>query len=320
MQTSAGIPAADIKDFEDFYTTKIEPVLPRLRAECRKMDISHLLYVLAAILGFGSFIGYYAGLFSGSTAAWLFVFFAAAVVFCVYLFSKRKDRFTADYKTALIKEIINHICPGLVYKPDDFIDANEYKTSRLYRRYYDYYDGDDYLEGIINDTSFRCCELHTQYDDAGNYQVTIFKGLFFVANISSRFNAGTYVWPVEKVQLSASIMDEGYRLIPMPQIADIHIRDAEFTSYFRVCGTDPQQATEILSNEMRAGMLWLRKKLNRPVSFSFVVGHCYIAIPVRDDLLEPSDYDPGDKEEIQKYFLTIGMISGVIKHLPLDAL
>ena len=52
--------------------------------------------------------------------------------------------------------------------------------------------------------------------------------------------------------------------------------------------------------------------MNIVLSFSFVAGRCFIAIPVTGELLEPTDYDPGDKEEIRKYFLTIQVMKNVI--------
>ena len=67
-------------------------------------------------------------------------------------------------------------------------------------------------------------------------------------------------------------------------------------------------------------MVQLRKQLDTAISFSFVAGHCYIALPLSKDLLEPSEYDPGDKIEMQKYFLTLKVIPEIIKQLPLDAL
>ena len=305
-----------------FYSEKIAPSLPQLREECKQADVWRFLGVAAALAGFGSFIGYYTGSFSGTLAAWLFVLFAILVVVSVYKYTQRNDRFTSDFKAAIIKKIIDHVYPGLVYKPDECITTQEYKTSSLYRYRFDYFDGDDYIEGVIGNVPFHCSELHTECDFAGNRQITIFKGMFFVATINSRFSGGTYVWPrnTPQLQLATSIMDEDYRLLPMPRVVDVHFNDPGFTEYFRVCSTWPSQANEILTAEMRSNLLNIGKAAKLPVSFSFAAGKCFIGVPFAEDLLEPTDYDPGDKEEIRKYFTSIGFITDTIKQLGLSAL
>jgi len=310
----------DIAGFEDFYAEKIGPVLPQLRKECRQMDGWGFTIIGAGLLGFLCFIGYHAEVLTGAQASWLFIFFAALVVFAVYKYAQRKDVFTADYKMAIITKIIDHICPGLVYKPGEAITAHEYKTSCLYRYRYDYFDGDDLIEGRIGNVSFHCSELDVQSDYAGNKQVTVFKGLFFVAEINERFSGGTYLWPRNRAQLSTSIMDERYRLLPMPETANVHFDDEAFTEQFRVCSTWPEQAKEILTDEIRSNLLHINSSMNIALSVSFVAGRCYIGVPLRDDLLEPSDYDPGDEIEIRKYFLTIQAVRDIISQSGLSGL
>jgi len=310
----------ETSDFENFYAEKIAPSLPELRRACRQADSWHLLIVLFALLGFGSFIAYYADFLSGTAATWFFIFFALMLVFSVFKYAQRKDRFTAAFKKAVIKSIIDHVHPGLVYKPGDCISPREYKTSSLYRYRYDYFDGDDFIGGEIDHVPFRCSELHIRSDYAGNKQVTVFKGLFFVAEINRRFTGGTYLWPRYRAQLAGSMMDESYRILPMPDVNNIHFDDAEFDERFRVCSTWPAQAEEILSAGMRTNLLYISKAVKQPVSFSFAAGKCFIGLPVAGNLLEPSDYDPGDKEEIRKYFLCIRLITNIIKRSGLAAL
>ena len=307
-------------DFETFYTEKIAPSLPQLRKECKQADTWGIVGVVAALCGFGAFISYFTKFLNGAQASWLFVLFAILVVVSVYKYTQRNDRFTDDFKAAIIKKIIDQVHPGLVYKPGDFITSGEYKTSSLYRYRFDYFDGDDYIEGVIDNVPFHCSELHTQCDFAGNKQLTIFKGLFFIAKINSRFTGGTYVWSRNSPQLATSIMDEDYRLLPMPHVVDVHFDDPVFTKYFRVCSTWPSQANEILTAEMRTNILSIRKASNLSVSFSFAAGKCFIGVPIMEDLLEPSDYDPGDKEAVRKYFTSIGFITDTIKQSGLSAL
>jgi hypothetical protein len=302
----------EISGFENFYAEKIKPSLPQLREECRQMDVWHIVGIASAIFGFLSFLGYQAEVLTGVWASWLFIFFAAGVVFSVYKYTQRNDRFTVDFKKAIIKTIIDDVSPGLVYKPDETVTSREYKTSGLYRYRYDYFDGDDYMEGVIKNVSFHCSELHVQSDYALNQQMTVFKGLFFVVKINERFTGGTYVWPRHRAQLATSRMDEGYRLLPMPRVTNVYSGDAAFDEQFRVCSTWSGQAMEILNPEIRNNILNIGRSMKIALSFSFVAGRCFIGVPLTDNLLEPTDFDPGDKEEIRKYFITIQLIVNII--------
>jgi hypothetical protein len=306
----------DANDFEHFYTTHIEPTLPQLRAETRRMDTWHLIAGIAAVSVVGVFLGYTNEYFSGNQAGVLVGICAAVGVVAFFKMANRKDKLVDDLKESIIREIIKHLCPGLDYRPDEYITPAEYKASSLFRYHYDYFDGDDLVEGVVDSVHFRCSELITQYD-AGMSQIPIFRGLFFSAKINSRFNGCTYVWPWDRVQLPTSEMDQEYRLMPMPHTSDIKTGDSEFENYYRVCSNAPSQAQEILSEKMMDNMLRLAKGIGRHIAFSFVAGRCYIAVTINKELLEPTVYDPGDKTAIKTYFDTISLIQIVIERLQL---
>lgn len=308
-------------EFDRFYTEKIAPSLQRLRRECKQADSWKLAGVIAAFLFFGTFLGYHAHFFDSDGATFLFVLFGAIVITAIYQYAIYKDSFTNDYKAVVIGEIIQYVNPGLVYKPGKMVNSLEYKASSLYRYKHDYYSGDDFIEGVIDTVSFHCSELHTQCVESGrNNQFTVFKGLFITAAIGSRFAGGTYLWPKENAQLAASVMDEYYRLQPMQHVRVVKTGEAAFDRYFRICTSAPGEAAEILSAERRNNILEICGDLQIPVSISFVAGRCFIGIPINEDLLEPGVYDPGDKEELRKYFMTVGVIATIIKKLGLVGL
>ena len=64
----------------------------------------------------------------------------------------------------------------------------------------------------------------------------------------------------------------------------------------------------------------MRQHSRSLAAFSFVAGHCYFVFPARQDLFEPPDSDPGDKDEIRKYYLNVMLIFGIIKQLGLSHL
>ncbi|MEP6948302.1 MAG: DUF3137 domain-containing protein [Ginsengibacter sp.] len=305
-----------IADFDSFYTLKLAPHIDQLRAECKTADNWGIVGLVSFLMGIVIlFFGLQLKLLKGYEG-FLFIVMVLPIVSLVK-YAQKNDIFKRDFKEFIIKEIINNISPGIIYKPDESITEREYKASSLFRRYFDYFDGSDYMAGVINNVSFHCSEICTQYDDV-NRQRTIFKGLFFVVKINDRFTGGTYVWARGEEQLPATISDERYLLMPMPRIHDIRFQDKDFEHYFRVCTTYESQAMEILSPAFRQQMINLRQHSRSLAAFSFVAGHCYFAFPASQDLLEPSDYDPGDKEEIRKYYVNVALILGIIKQLGLS--
>ena len=306
----------DASDFENFYTTHIEPSLPGLRADCKRIDNWGYVLLFAGLALAACLIGFMGGYFSGWKDAWLPICFAGLLIYATIRIANSRDKFTDDLKEAIIVEMIKHICPGSKYQTDKYITEDEYKASSLFRYRYDIFFGDDLIQGTVNNVSFRCSELHTQADGGFN----IFNGLFFSIKINPRFHGGTYVWPWDRVQLPTSMMDEEYRLMPMPNTADIKTGDSEFENYYRVCSNSPKQAQEILSEKMMDNMLRLAKGIGRHIAFSFVTGRCYVAITFNRELLDQTDYDPGDKIELKIYYDTISLIPIVIRRLELEKL
>lgn len=210
----------DIKDFETFYTQKAQPLIDDLRKEsgaAGNWGIILILSCVLAVLGFLNLIEHFTEDYRGQILFLCLLFVAIST----YLFTKKKDNYTDHFKNTIIQQVIEFLNSGLTYIPSDVIAKEEYKASSLYRHYFDYYDGDDYIEGIYKNVPFRCSELHTQYDlvnpKYAGRQRTIFKGLFFAADISHDYRACTYIWSRGEEQIGVSIADERYRLMNMPK-------------------------------------------------------------------------------------------------------
>jgi hypothetical protein len=108
-------------------------------------------FVVAIIM---IYLGLQLKLFKGYEG-FLFIVMVPAIVSLIK-YTQKNDVFKRDFKEFIIKEIINNISPGIIYKPDESITEREYKASSLFRRYFDYFDGSDYMEGMINNVSPHC--------------------------------------------------------------------------------------------------------------------------------------------------------------------
>ena len=56
------------------------------------------------------------------------------------------------------------------------------------------------------------------------------------------------------------------------------------------------------------------------MAFSFVAGHCYVAVGAVEDLFEPSKRQVVDKEQVMKYYYTVSTILNIIDQLSLNEL
>lgn len=312
-----------IKDFDDFFRLKIEPLLPELEQE----DKSIIHWRNAAIISGAILLFFIAGgIFKFLDDASLFPITLTAggiAIISLYNYIVKDNNYVDKYKATIIQSVISYLNPGLEYKPDITIPEKEYRQSGLYRHNYDYYDGGDLIKGIYKNVSFHCSELRTMYDNLGgpqgNQRVKIFKGLFFSAVVNKNFTGGTYVWIREREQLAVSIADEEYRLLPFPETSHYHTGNVLFESVFSVYTTSKAQAATVLNTEMQQLLLKFRSQIQRNFVFSVVMGKCYVAIPVKEDLFEPAD-NPDDKEEIKKYFFSVLLILSIINQLQLAKL
>jgi len=309
-----------IKDFEDFYRVKIEPQLPDFKAAGKIIEQWRIAAIVSGIIFIGALAGYVFDIITEAAFS-LILLSGTVLAISVYKYFKKDNNYVDDFKHRIVQEVIDHLHAGLVYKPDELIAEKEYRQSGLFRRNYDYYEGDDFIEGIYKGVGFHCSELHTQYDSYSrrNRVITIFKGLFFAARANSGYTGGTYVWIKGEEQLGASIADEAYRLIHFPEVREIKMGHAIFDTYYTVCSTNPAEAREILNEELMNNLLRFRKQVHRKVVFSVVMGRCYVAIPIDEDIFEPAD-EPDDKEAIKKYFFGVLLVLSIINQLNLGRL
>jgi hypothetical protein len=200
-----------------------------------------------------------------------------------------------------------------------FISKKEYRASGLYRRRFTHFDGDDFLQCVYDDVSFHCSEISTWREDMSGKE-NIFKGLFFIADISDVYSGATYIWPRGKTQLPSSLADEQYRMFPLPPVQKVNINHGEFSKHFSVYTTHAGEASLIMSYHMPDHMVAIKEKLQKDISFSFVRGKCYMAIPFEENLLEPYSKNPADRQEVKNYFYSILLVFNIIRKLGLNRL
>lgn len=300
------------EDFETFYSEKLKLLLDNLEPESNDTSKWSVAAIAALLLCIACFI------ISESGAA---IFFIILLIISIYKYFKKRGDYVNNFKETIIKEIIEYLNPGAIYKPLEMMSPVDYEKSGLYPRMYDSYDGEDWVNGTYKNVTYYCSELETSRTTSGPRSSIqrIFKGLFFAAPLNYGYNT-TYVWPTNDVQLPVTIADYHFeRFLPLPDVDLIDMNNPEFESYFAVYSNDYASARTIISNSMMERMVRFRNQINRDVRFSFVDGICYVAIAINEDLLEPSISDPMNEEIIKEYFFSILLILSIINQLDLQS-
>ncbi len=304
----------EITDFESFYESKLQPFLKDLNLQSNEASKWSTAGIASVILSVACFI------INEQAVGFLFII---VIVISIYKYIQKKDDLTYTYKRTIIKEIINYLNPGAEYSPSKRISSKDYKKSGLFTHVFNYYGGEDFIKGVYKNVTFYSSELNTGHKtQSGNdNNVSIFHGLFFAAPLSSLFTANTYIWPYHDKQLPHSLADEYFeRFMPLPKLYHIKTTNPDFDKHFWLYTTTPSEANEIVDAQMMERMIHFKRQINRDVRFSFVSGVCYVAIGVKEDLLEPSVSDPGNKENIKEYFFSVLLILSIINQLNLSQL
>lgn len=151
-----------------------------------------------------------------------------------------------------------------------------------------------------------------------NYETTIFKGLFFVADLNVNLWGNTYIWNRGEEQTGNSIAEKHYRYMPLPQVYKVKSDNSSFDKIFSIYSTNPNEAKAILNMDMTNRMVKFKTQINRDIVFSIVGGKFYTAVSFDEDLLEPSVTKADNKEQIKQFFFTILLILSIINQLRLD--
>lgn len=251
--------------------------------------------------------------------------FLAVGVYAFIRFNRKKKEYWSTFKNQIIKELIALINSNLNYFPELRISQREYIESDLFREPIDRYEGDDLVEGILGQTKCRFSELeHLEKKENVNsrgrrrtYWVTIFKGIFFIADFNKHFHGRTYVVP-----------DAGINLLGIGKLFEnwspnrgerVELENSEFEKLFTVYSTDQVEARYILSTTLMERLVNFRRKAKTKVHVSFIHSNIYLAISQNKNLFEPNLFSSGVKFSYLKYYFNyLELVTGIVDELNLN--
>jgi hypothetical protein len=311
------------EEFNLLYSTKLMPVLETLEKARRTAVNSFMVamvWIAAVIVAL--LLAFAAG------GPFAFLLPVIPLVFAILKFSdfgKKKNSYALAFKEQVIGAMVKAIDAELTYAPQSMITTAEYIESGIFRESLDRYLGDDLVAGKIKATAIKFSEVHHQqrqvtYDSKGNRReswVTIFRGIFFIADFNKNFNGRTFILP-----------DAGNSFLGLAKLFEkwsmgrgelVALENPDFEKSFTVYGNDQVEARYILSTSLMARLVLFRQKMNTRVYLSFVNSKVFVAVANNKELFEPRVFSTGiNAEYLKEYYLYFILVIGIVDDLNLN--
>ena len=314
--------SSDLNDLR----ARIEPTLVALEAErARQLNTCKTGALWCTALAFvGALI--VAGVGKGIN-----IFMIAPVIIAIVIYSivtsNAKNSYGGGFKTMVMPQLVKNF-GDLSYSPQSGLSESEFNTANLYQRP-DRYNCEDLIEGRIGATRVRLSEVHAEdeqqsTDSEGRTTtsyVTIFRGLFVIADFNKNFNGATYILP-EGISgslgsLGRSIQSLGGKLGGRGEL--VRLEDPEFERTFVCYSNDQTEARYILSSALMRRLLNLKAHFNDHVSAAFSGGSLYLMISKRDNWFEPPALStPLTFEGVETTLRQLQMATGIVEELDLN--
>jgi len=310
--------------FETYYTATLEPHLVEIEEDRRglvRQTAIEFAIALAVIVG--------AILMTANQLGAAFVFIiamVAAVAIVAWRASARMKAYRQEFKTRVIKKLVEYVDPHLAYTPDNFLGQDMFEESGLFSKKPDAYDGGDLIEGTLEKTRIAFSEVHAQYrttttDGQGHMRTqwhTIFKGVLFVADFNKAFRSRTFVLPDTAEQLLGSFGQKLQALNPERNQL-IKLENPEFERAFVVYGDDQIEARYILSPALMDRILHYQQRTGEELRLSFVGGCVYVAIPSAQNLFEPNILSTVlERGRLKEYLARLELTTDIVEELNLN--
>ena len=302
------------ESFRAFYDTTLLPVLQELEAERKMLIRKFLLFV-----GGGLALGIPTFLFMHPLAGIAIIVIAVVAYYIKFgsTISEKKTRF----KREVIGKTVTFLHGGLSYDHTRCIDKTTYHRSKLYLDNISRYYGDDLVSGTVDKTAIRFCELHTQQvrkSGKDTTVVTIFRGLFFIADFNKKFIGETFVLP-DVAESTFGSLGTFFQKMNISRPKLVKLEDIEFEKAFAVYGTDQIEARYILSPALMQRIMGFKKKTGKNISMSFIDSSVFVGIPIAKNLFEAPTFSTlVNYSMIAEYYNYLALCIGIVEDLDLN--
>jgi hypothetical protein len=227
------------------------------------------------------------------------------------------------FKSQFVSGVVKAIEPGMNYHPHQGISQALFIDSGLFSSRPDRYSCEDLFDGKIGATDVMFSEVHaedrrTRRDSKGNtetYYVTIFKGIFFVADFHKHFRSPVSVMPDVAERhlgwIGKKLQKLGGNLQKM--------ENPEFEKMYVVRGVDAVEARYILTPSMQDQLVELGKRVGDGLKVVFRDSQVFLAIPNMEDWFEGDLHKPaGDRNQAARLLSELRSCFMIVDELDLN--
>ncbi len=260
--------------------------------------------------------------FIGS-GAWLVI---GTIIYQVRVASLGHE-YIRHYKKTVIPALLSAIDPNLVYNPDGGISSSTFVDTELYTTHPDRYSTEDLIQGNYGKTFLQLAEIYAEErrsrtDSDGRketYYVTIFNGLFLIADFHKHFHGRTFILPDNSEKSFGGVARFFQKMGGRRETNLIRLEDPEFENAFAVYATDEVEARYILSTAMLRRVLDMRNRFGKDVRLAFKESCLILAVPHAKPFLEPKTSMPAtDQTQIRGMLRELQLILDTIEELDLN--
>ncbi|MBL7872527.1 MAG: DUF3137 domain-containing protein [Cyclobacteriaceae bacterium] len=241
-----------------------------------------------------------------------------------FWFLPKRSELKKKFKTDIISKIVTFVDNGLHYEPALGISKTEFENSKIFLTAGDRFISEDKVSGTIGSTAVRFSAVLTQRKEVSNdgeskseSWVTIFKGIFFIADFNKDFKGRTVVL-TDRAEKTFGSLGTFFQKLNQSRDSLVKLENPEFEKAFAVYSTDAVEAHYILSPSLMERIMSFRKKAGN-IELSFAGSLVYIAIPMRENLLEVKIFSQQSSYALlEKYFHQLELVSSLVEELKLN--
>lgn len=217
---------------------------------------------------------------------------------CLYFGVLNPDikEYKSTAKQVLVETVLKENFTDLTYSVNG-LPQERFDSAELYNHYTNY-SSNDLIRGRYQGRAFICSDVYiNEVRSTGKSTVTIniFKGHFFILDISRKIDSLTQVYP--KVLIGNDNHSGGF-LDNTIKTEKLKLESVEFNREFVVYCEDGQEAFYLLTPKVMQILLDLKKRLD--LSCSFYDNKLYVAVADESDPFEISLNDRVDQLLISK--------------------
>ncbi len=311
-----------ISELTDFYYNTLFPTLESLELQRQALVSKAVkIFTTIALLALaGIYIRWY---YFDDFDMFSLIFIIAGAVISAWVYQHIIQDYRSDFKISVIKPLIEEIDTHLSYSPVSSISQTLFERSGLFQGRIDHFRGNDLVQGSIASVNLQFSDLHVESDNkdakGNSHRITVFKGLYIVAEFNKHFKSRTIILPDSAEKIFGTVLGNWFQSRSLGRDNLITLDSTAFEKAFVVYGNDPIESRYILTHSMMERLLNLKQSVAHPVSISFVDANIHIAIAYNKDLFEPTVFQSLLKyDNAMSYIHALSLAIGIVEELKLN--